>query len=470
MMYPPSYAMDATAGSGGPSTILPQIVTGSPEAILAHVSELLQKAQQFSSLIEEFKKAETQLQQAWSGHAADSAVKKIESSLQSFTEIVNVINNGAKLLQSSATMLTTAQTGYTSVVGAVNPTVAGLMSNPYTYSAAVALSTSSSSTLRGFITAVGALMKTLGAVNLASELSTVAQIIGQLEQLFNNKGAAASTGSTATTTSAPVTAPVAPTSVASAAGAGLANPSAPAVPVAASTSPTSLQTGEQGLLHTPDGKLYTADGQPLLTANGTPAYQNYQPAALTGLPNQAGVATTPTAAVPAPAVPTLPAAATTPTVPAAPATPAMPTIPPLSTAGLSAGLGSTGLDTSGLGATGIDPSHYIGTPAAGAPGAGSWIPVDPSQHLLSSGLGTNGTSVPVTAPVDAGSVHVPTDASGLGTPTDTGAAAAPISHPGGTGEEITVTTVHDGTTTTVEVPMDAHEQVTINAEGTVTVG
>ncbi|MGI8667550.1 MAG: WXG100 family type VII secretion target, partial [Jatrophihabitans sp.] len=339
MMFPPSYAMDATAASGGPSTVLPQIVTGSPETILAHVSELLQKAQQFSSLIEEFKKAETQLQQAWSGHAADSAVKKIENSLSSFTEIVNVINRGAQLLQQSATMITTAQTGYTSVVGAVNPTVAGLMSNPYTYSAAVALSTSSSAALKGFITAVSGLLKTLGAVNLASELTTVGTIISQLEQLFNNKGSGATastgstggTGSTATGTGTPVTAPVAPTSVASAAGLqGLANPAAPAAAPAASSTPTSLQNGEQGLLHTPDGKLYTADGQPLLTANGSPAYQNYQPAALTGLPNSVGV---PATGAPVSSIPTT-------------------RIPGLSTAGLT-------------------------TPQAGTD---SWLVVDPSQH------------------------------------------------------------------------------------------
>ncbi|MEO6702161.1 MAG: hypothetical protein ABI140_05575, partial [Jatrophihabitantaceae bacterium] len=297
MMFPPSYAMDATASGGGPSTVLPQIVTGSPEAILSHVSELLQKASQFASLIEEFKKAEQQLSQVWSGHAADSAVKKIENSLSQFTEIVNVINRGAQLLEQSATMVKTAQTGYTSVVSSVNPTVAGLMSNPYTYSAAVALSTSSSAALRGFITAVAGLLKTLGAVNLASELTTVGQIISQLEQLFGNKGtgsatgtpATASTGSTTGTgSSAPVTAPVAPGSVASAAGLqGLANPAAAATPVAAAagSAPTSLQNGEQGLLHTPDGKLYTADGQLLLTANGSSAYQNYQPVALTGLPN-----------------------------------------------------------------------------------------------------------------------------------------------------------------------------------------
>ncbi|MEO9240564.1 MAG: hypothetical protein ABI418_21035 [Jatrophihabitantaceae bacterium] len=392
MMFPPSYAMDATASGGGPSTVLPQIVTGSPEAILSHVSELLQKASQFASLIEEFKKAEQQLSQVWSGHAADSAVKKIENSLSQFTEIVNVINRGAQLLEQSATMVKTAQTGYTSVVSSVNPTVAGLMSNPYTYSAAVALSTSSSAALRGFITAVAGLLKTLGAVNLASELTTVGQIISQLEQLFGNKGtgsatgtpATASTGSTTGTgSSAPVTAPVAPGSVASAAGLqGLANPAAAATPVAAAagSAPTSLQNGEQGLLHTPDGKLYTADGQPLLTANGSPAYQNYQPAALTGLPNS----------------------------------------------------------TSAL-------------------GTDSWIPVDPSQHATAGSAGATSPGL-TPSPAPAGT-PIPID--------------QPVSHPGGqpiSGEEITVTTMHDGTTTTVEVPMDGHTEVRVDAEGTVTVG
>jgi hypothetical protein len=48
MMYPPSYAMDATAASGGPITILPQIMTGSPQSILGHMAEMVAKAQQFA--------------------------------------------------------------------------------------------------------------------------------------------------------------------------------------------------------------------------------------------------------------------------------------------------------------------------------------------------------------------------------------------------------------------------------------
>jgi hypothetical protein len=52
MMYPPSYAMDATAASGGPITILPQIMTSSPQSILGHMAEMVAKAQQFATLIE----------------------------------------------------------------------------------------------------------------------------------------------------------------------------------------------------------------------------------------------------------------------------------------------------------------------------------------------------------------------------------------------------------------------------------
>lgn len=453
MMYPPSYAMDATASGGGPSTVLPQIVTGSPEAIGSHVNELLQKAQQFLSLIEEFRKAEQQLQQVWSGHAADSAVKKIEDSLKSFTDIVNVINRGAQLLQQSATLVKTAQTGYTSVVGAVNPTVAGLMSNPYTYSAAVALSTSTSAALKGFIQAVSGLLKTLGAVNLASELNSVVQIISTLEQLFNNKGTGASGGTTPTTgtTGAAVTAPQAPGSVGNPAvltSAGTAAAAAPTAPT--STAPTSLQTGEQGLLHTPDGRLYTADGQPLLTANGSPAYQNYQPAALNGLPNSAGAPTPSVPSIPISSVPSIP----TSSVPSI-ATSSVPSasVPAVDTAGLAAA-GTSGLHLPGPSQTGA---------TAGVPGASStdsWLAVDPSQHAAGVVDPTAAGATPVdTSAMSAGAAPVgsaPADAAGVG-------------H-AGAGEEITVTTTHNGTTTTVEVPMDAHETVTVDAEGTVKVG
>ena len=50
--FPNSSAMDATAGSGGPITFLPQILTGQPQAIAQHAESLLSKATQFMSLLD----------------------------------------------------------------------------------------------------------------------------------------------------------------------------------------------------------------------------------------------------------------------------------------------------------------------------------------------------------------------------------------------------------------------------------
>jgi uncharacterized protein YukE len=222
--FPNSSAMDATATSGGPITFLPRIVTGQPEQIAAHVAQVLDKAKQFVTLMDDFAKAEKQLAQVWSGAASETALKKITDSLQSFEKIIKVVQEGAQLLGVAGTLVKSAQAAYTSVVSAVNPTVAALMSNPWTHAAAVALSTATSASLRGFIEAIGGLLKTLGLTKIATEVTLLVQIVQELEKLFgNNKSASASTPggttpSTSTVTSGPVTAPVTPPPVASTTG------------------------------------------------------------------------------------------------------------------------------------------------------------------------------------------------------------------------------------------------------------
>ena len=195
MLIPNSSAMDATSTCGGPITMLPQIVTGEPEQIWAHVEQLVQKAAQFASLLAQFEQAQQQLQKAWSGGASESAIKKVGDSLQAFDKIIKVVEEGGALLGISAGMVKTAQTAYQSVVSAVNPTVAGLMSNPWTYSAAVALSTGTSATLRGFIQTVQGLLSALGAGKLAQQIATLITIISEIEQLMNS-GTGATAGNT----------------------------------------------------------------------------------------------------------------------------------------------------------------------------------------------------------------------------------------------------------------------------------
>lgn len=219
--FPNSSAMDIAAAGGGPITILPQIITGQPEQIAQHTTGLLAKAAQFASLLEEFSKAGQSLSQVWSGAASETAVKKITDSLSALQNIIKAVEGGAALLGISGTMVKSAQTAYTSVVSSVNPTVAGLISNPWTYSAGVALATSTSAALRAFITAVEGLLSALGAGKLATEIATVVQIITEIEQLAKGPNAAATSGatpSTSTVSTPAITMPQAPPQVATSAG------------------------------------------------------------------------------------------------------------------------------------------------------------------------------------------------------------------------------------------------------------
>lgn len=265
LTFPNSSAMDATASSGGPITILPQIVTGQPEQIAKHVLDLVKKAEQFLSMYTELTKAADQLGKIWSGAASESALKKINDSLGQLTKIIDVVQKGAELLGVSGTLIKTAQEAYRAVVSAVNPTVAALMSNWWTYGAAVALSTATSASLRAFITAIGALLKALGAVDLAQQVTQLAQVIGAIEKLFHH-GSGSSGATTPSIGSTPVTAPQTPPPVASAAGqqvvAGGSGGGIPQQPSFTDYTPPALATGGGS-----SGAAVTGNGTPLNPAN-----------------------------------------------------------------------------------------------------------------------------------------------------------------------------------------------------------
>lgn len=148
---PNSGAMDATACRGGPSTVLAEIVTGSPELITRHSDELRAKAAEFVALLDEFGRASDRLTAVWAGPDSAGTVRKIAESRTAVAELVLGIEAEANRLGAAATLVRDAQAAYRGVVDLVNPAVAALLSNHWTYPAAVALSTSASAALRAFI-------------------------------------------------------------------------------------------------------------------------------------------------------------------------------------------------------------------------------------------------------------------------------------------------------------------------------
>ncbi|MCX4471720.1 WXG100 family type VII secretion target [Micromonospora sp. NBC_01655] len=193
---PNSGAMDAAASGRGPGTVaLPTIVGGNPQAILAHAAALTARVARLVTLLADLERAREQLREVWSaGSASDSVVQKLTKSFASFQQIIETVFAGVRELEGAAAQLTTAQTAYRAVVGAVNPTVAALMSNPYTQAAGRALAVSTTGILKAFLTGIGGILTAIGVTNLGQILTGLATIVGQVEQLFskNNDGGSAS--------------------------------------------------------------------------------------------------------------------------------------------------------------------------------------------------------------------------------------------------------------------------------------
>jgi hypothetical protein len=220
--------------------------------MLSFVTKGLQLTQQLTSAV-------AQLEKVWSGQASESAVKKLTDSIKSFEQIVKVVENGAKLLHISGTLVQTAQTGHNAVVTAVNPTTGALMSNPWTYSAGVAVGRSGSTVLQVFVQSIQTMLNAIGGVQMLQEIMQLLQIIQQIEKLFNS--ATPATGAASTVTSTPISMPVTPPQVASQTGQQLLN-----TPVPTPTLPTGTGTG----------------------TNGTSGITNYTPPALAGQGSQQG--------------------------------------------------------------------------------------------------------------------------------------------------------------------------------------
>ncbi len=202
--------MDAAASGGGPSTIvLPDIVTGQPEAILGYAGELIAKAARLASHLAALERAREQLSQVWSdGSASQNVLTKLTKTFEQFNGIIETVNKAVTELGLSAAKVRIAQTAYTAVVNVVNPIVQALISNPWTYAAGAALATGATYLLKAFITAINAVMNIIGGVNIIKLLTDLVQI-GQAISELTNSGAddnGAAAGNAAISAS-PVSAP-----------------------------------------------------------------------------------------------------------------------------------------------------------------------------------------------------------------------------------------------------------------------
>jgi hypothetical protein len=196
---PNSSAMDAAAACGGPSaTVLPWIVSAEPQSVLQYAADLTQRVARLITIVERIEESKRALRHAWSsGSASDGAIQKITSTIEAFQRIASAVQALETQIKAVSTALQLVQQAYRAVVGAVNPTVATLLSNPYTRAAATSLATSTTASLSSFVHTSRTVLDQIGLVRLIAIVSALATIAGELDKLFKDDsppGAVTSSG------------------------------------------------------------------------------------------------------------------------------------------------------------------------------------------------------------------------------------------------------------------------------------
>ncbi|MDP9794069.1 hypothetical protein J2S43_002581 [Catenuloplanes nepalensis] len=183
---PSSGAMDAAAGGRGPGTaVLPLLIGGEPQQIVAHLTQLIGHVQKITELMRKVSGTRDALRQAWpAGAASDGAAQKLKAVLDAFQSISALVTTLQTETQNAATAITMAQQTYRAVVGATNPTVASLLAQPHGHAAARALAVSATGSLTGAVQASRARLDTIGLVRIAAVVAQLATIADQLRTLL----------------------------------------------------------------------------------------------------------------------------------------------------------------------------------------------------------------------------------------------------------------------------------------------
>ena len=184
---PSSAAMDVAATGGGPSaTVLPWIAGAEPQSVLQYAAQLTQQMGRLIAIVQRIEDNGHALRQAWpSGHASDGATRKVAGTIQAFQRIAQAAQALDAELKAVSTALQLVQQAYRSVVGAVNPTVAALLSNVYTRPAATSLATGTTASLSSFVQTVRTVLDQIGRVRLLAVTTALARIATELDTLLH---------------------------------------------------------------------------------------------------------------------------------------------------------------------------------------------------------------------------------------------------------------------------------------------
>lgn len=172
---------------GNAFTVMAKVDTGDPPRIMAHAAELTTQARNLTQLRNQLGEVPGRVDAVWSGRKSKRVKETFAELDKHFAGIIQVLGQLSKLLNGSAQKVNTAQNGFAAGIAKGHASIAKVLASgqPGAQAAARGIASGTTGSLQSFVSGIGQALSALGATELGSALSSIGQLLGQMEQVTN---------------------------------------------------------------------------------------------------------------------------------------------------------------------------------------------------------------------------------------------------------------------------------------------
>lgn len=172
---------------GNAFTVMAKVDTGDPPRIMAHSADLVARARDLTKLRTQLGEVPARIDAVWSGRKSKRVKETFAELDKHFAGIIQVLGQLSKLLNGSAQQVATAQKGFASGIAAGHSAIKAVLASgqPGAQAAARGIASGTTSSLQQFVSGIGQALSALGATELGNALSSIGQLLGQMEQVTN---------------------------------------------------------------------------------------------------------------------------------------------------------------------------------------------------------------------------------------------------------------------------------------------
>lgn len=172
---------------GNAFTVMAKVDTGDPPRIMAHSADLMARAGDLTKLRTQLGEVPARIDAVWTGRKSKRVKETFAELDKHFAGIIQVLGQLSKLLNGSAQKVATAQKGFASGIAAGHSAIKAVLASgqPGAQAAARGIASGTTSSLQQFVSGIGQALSALGATELGNALSSIGQLLGQMEQVTN---------------------------------------------------------------------------------------------------------------------------------------------------------------------------------------------------------------------------------------------------------------------------------------------